>query len=358
MNADCLKLTVYFGESDRVEGRLLSDELVDLFERSEVRVAVLLRAVEGFGIKHRLRTDRFLTLSEDLPLVAVAVDDRARIELLLPRVSELVTGGLITLERARLLHAEPGLINLPDELAEATKLTAYLGRNERVDGHPAYLAVVERFRRCGLAGATVLLGVDGMIHHRRQRGRFFSRNADVPMMVIGVGRGDAVREALEGFSDLLADSTATLERLRVCKRDGVLLAEPRHLPERDDAGLGVWQKLMVYVSEQARHAGHPLYAQLIRQLRALDAGGATAVRGIWGFSGDRPPHGDRLFAIHRDVPVVTTVIDTPDQIQRWFAVIDELTNDAGLVTSEMVPASLAVAPEARIGGLRVGRLRF
>ena len=70
MNRDCLKLTIYFGESDRVEGRLLSDVLIDLFEREELQAAVLMRAVEGFGIKHKLRTDRFLTLSEDLPLVA------------------------------------------------------------------------------------------------------------------------------------------------------------------------------------------------------------------------------------------------------------------------------------------------
>jgi PII-like signaling protein len=358
VNADCLKLTVYFGESDRVEGRLLSDELVDLFERNQVRVAVLLRAVQGFGVKHRLRSDRLLTLSEDLPLVAVAVDERPRIEHLLPEVSELVAGGLITLERARLLHDELGPIDLPAELDEAAKLTVYLGRNERVEGDPAYLAVVEHLRRCGLAGATVLLGVDGMTHRHRQRGRFFSRNADVPLMVIGVGRGDAVRDALEGLSGLLADSTATLERVRVCKRDGLFLAEPRHLPERDDAGLGIWQKLMVYAGEQARHDGHPLYSQLIRRLRERDAAGATAVRGIWGFSSDRPPHGDRLLAIHRNVPVVATVIDTPNQIQRWFAVIDELTSDAGLVTSELVPASLAIAPERRIGGLRLGRLRF
>ena len=44
--------------------------------------SILLRGVEGFGARHRLRTDRSLTLSEDLPLVAVAVDTRARIEAL------------------------------------------------------------------------------------------------------------------------------------------------------------------------------------------------------------------------------------------------------------------------------------
>jgi PII-like signaling protein len=355
---DCLKLTVYFGESDRVDGRLLADELLDVYERNEIRAAVLMRAVEGFGVKHRLRSDRFLTLSEDLPLVAVAVDARTRIERLLPKVSELLGGGLITLERARLLHREATQVALPDELHEATKLTVYLGRDERAGAWPAYLELVEHLRRSGLAGATVLLGVDGMTHHRRQRARFFSRNAAVPLMVVSVGAGGVVESALAGLGAVVADPIVTLERVRVCKRDGQLLTEPRHLAERDDAGLGIWQKLMIYASEHSRHAGHPLYTTLVRRLREEGASGATALRGIWGFSGDHPPHGDRLFAVHRRVPVVTTVVDTPERIRRWFEIVDEVTCETGLVTSELVPAFLAVAPEQRVGGLRLGRIRL
>ncbi|HET8528730.1 MAG TPA: DUF190 domain-containing protein [Gaiellaceae bacterium] len=355
MTRDCLKLTVHFGESDRSGGRLLSDRLLDLFERAEVQAAVLMRGVEGFGIKHQLRTDRLLTLSEDLPLVATAVDERPRIEALLPEVSTLVAGGLITLERARLLHREDAVPELPEELHEATKLTVYLGRAERAGGRPAYVALVEHLRRNGLAGASVLLGVDGMTHRSRRRARFFSRNADVPALVVSVGSGERVHAALAGVAGLLADPIATLERVQVCKRDGVRLAEPRRLPERDDAGLGVWQKLTVFAGEQARHAGRPLHVALVRRLREENASGATALRGVWGFSGDHAPHGDRLLAVHRRVPVVTTLVDTPERCRRWFAVVDALTDEAGLVTSELVPAFQAVAPELRRGGLRLAR---
>lgn len=341
MNADCLKLSVYFGESDRSGRHLLSDVLLDRFERAEVQAAILMRAVEGFGGKQHLRTDRLLTLSEDLPLVAVAVDERARIEALLPAVSGLVAGGLITLERARLLRGAVAPVELPPELHEATKLTIYLGRDERFGNRPAYLEVVDHLRASGLAGATVLLGVDGMTHRRRQRARFFSRNAAVPLLVVSVGSGDAVNAALGRLGGVVSDPIATLERVRVCKRDGVLLAEPRHLPERDDAGLRVWQKLMVYAGEQARYRGHPLYIQLIRRLREEGASGATALRGVWGFSGDHPPHGDRLFAVHRRVPLVTTLVDTPERARRWFRVVDEVTREVGLVTSELVPVALS-----------------
>ena len=353
MNDDCLKLTVYFGESDRVGGHLLSDALCDVFEQRAVHAAVLMRAVEGFGLKHKLRTQRFLTLSEDLPLVAVAVDERARIERLLPQVTDLLAGGLVTLERARLLHGALDPVGLADE----TKLTVYMGRDERLAGRPAYLEVVEYLHRQGLAGATVLLGVDGMAHGRRERARFFSRNEAVPLMIVSVGAGETIARALPGLGRLLADPILTLERVRVCKRDGELLAEPRQLPEADDVGLGVWQKLTVYAGEQARHGRRPLYVELIRRLRQEGASGATSLRGIWGFSGDHAPHGDQLLRLRRQVPVVTTIVDTPDEIQRWFAVVDEVTDEAGLVTSELVPAFHAVAPEARVGGLKLARLR-
>jgi PII-like signaling protein len=332
------KLTVYFGESDRLDGHLLSDTLLDLFEQHRLRTAVLMRGVEGFGGKHGLRTDRLLTFSEDLPLVAVAVDEELRIDALLPVVRDLVDGGLVTLERAALLHGRLAGAGLPEELDEATKLTVYLGRDERVGRRPAFLEIVDRLHGLGVAGATVLLGVDGLAHGERRRAGFFSRNDTVPLMIVSVGSGEQVASALPLLDALLTDPIVTLERVRVCKRDGALLAQPRHPREVHDAGVRVWQKLTVYAGEQARSGTHPLYVDLIRRLRTEGASGATCVRGVWGFSGDHAPHGDRLFHIRRRVPVVTSVVDTPERIERWFRIVDGVTAGSGLVTSELVPA--------------------
>jgi PII-like signaling protein len=352
---DALKLTVYFGEADRVEGELLSDALVDLFGRHDLHAAVLLRGIEGFGIKQRLRTQRLLTLSEDLPLAVVAVDARERVERVVPEVRDMLTGGLVTLERARLLSGQIGPVELPEELHVSTKLTLYLGRGERIAGRSAHLHVVELLRRSGVDGATVLLGVDGMLQGTRRRARFFARNSDVPLMVVSVGAGPAIARALPELGRVLRDPLATLERVRVSKRDGVVLAEPRHLPQTDAEGLALWQKLMVYASEQARHDGHPLHVQLIRRLREDGAAGATAFRGIWGYSGDHAPHGDGLLSLRRRVPVVTTLVDSPAEIRRWWRIVDEVTDEAGLVTSELVPAFYAVGAERTFGSLRLAR---
>ncbi len=80
---EALKLSFYFGEHDRHDGRFLADAMLDLFERRGCD-GVLLRGAEGFGAGQRLQTDRLLSLSEDLPLVAIAVDARERIEAVAP----------------------------------------------------------------------------------------------------------------------------------------------------------------------------------------------------------------------------------------------------------------------------------
>jgi PII-like signaling protein len=364
LSQDGVKLSTYFGERSRVKGTLLADELLTIHARHEIRSSILLRGVQGFGAKHRLRSDRLLTLSEDLPLVCLAIDGHEQIQRLLADVSSIGHEGLMTLERVRLYDgapssereitsggSDPALI-LPgaatdqgrgvQDPARATKLTVYLGRHERVDGAPAFAAVCQTLHDSGVAGATVLLGVDGTRHGARERARFFARNQNVPMIVTSVGDQHRIRAAIDRLEQMLSKPLFTLERVRVCKRDGVLLERPHDDASNGEHGMDIRQKLTIVISEAAVHERRPVYIELVRRLRAAGAAGATSMRGIWGFHGNHAPHGDRLLSIRRHVPVVTEAIDTPERIATLFPIVDELTGEQGLVTSELVPASSAL----------------
>jgi PII-like signaling protein len=354
MIEDGLRLTAYIGERDRADGRLLADALMDLFACHEMRTSVLLRGIEGFGIKHRLQTERLLTLSEDLPLLAIALDTPARIEVVLERVRALSRHGTITLERARLLSGPDAAAELgADDGPDAAKLTVYVGRREQVGGRAAYVAVVDCLRRHGVAGASVLLGLDGTVQGVRRRGRFFAGNAHVPLMIQSVGEGASIASSLQEITGMLSDPTMTLERVRVCKRDGVLLTQPLRPPAADDAGLAYWQKLVVYASEQTRYEHQPLHSVLIRRLRREGAAGATALRGQWGYHGEHRPHGERFWSMRRHVPALTLLLDTPENMSRWFEIVDQMTGETGLVTSEIVPALRAAGPGIEHGGLEL-----
>ncbi len=359
MIADGLKLTSWFGERQRVDGRFFSDVLIDAFAEHEVSSSILLRASAGYGLHHHLRSDAQLTLSEDPSVVAVAVDARERMDRLVPRVAALQPQGMLTVERVRTMsdHLDPGPLAVSD--GDATKLTIHLGRRERVYRVPAHVAVCDLLKRREVAGASVLVGVDGTVRGSRERARFLDRNQAVPTMVHAVGDDDRIRRVLPELGGLLERATVTVERVTVCKRDGREYTRPPRLPATDGDGLGLWQKLTVYSSESHLHDGEPVHRGIVRRLRASSAArGATALRGVWGFHGDHPPHGDRLLQLGRRVPVLTVVVDTPDRIQRAYDVVDEMTREHGLVTCEMVPAMTYLTGRGEEGGLDLASHRY
>jgi PII-like signaling protein len=350
VNEDCLKLTGYFAERDRSGDGFLSDALLAICERHRLQTSVLLRGAEGFGRHQVLQTDRLLSLSEDLPMVLVAVDSRHRVQAALPEIGAAADHGLLTLERARLLSGRVGPVSLPEELHDASKLTIYCGRHERLGRRPTFVAIVDLLHRHGVSSATVLLGVDGTAHGVRERARFFGANVQVPLMIIAVGAGTALGPVLPEIAGLMDRPLMTLERVRICKVDGRRLAEPQSVLQAGEAGLGTWVKLMVHADHDTRHDGRPLFVEIVRRLRTARAGGATVLQGIWGFHGDRAPHGDRLLALARHVPTTTIVIDSPERIGTAFQIIDELTDQGGVVTSELVPAFRARGAWGEVGG--------
>jgi PII-like signaling protein len=71
------------------------------------------------------------------------------------------------------------------------------------------------------------------------------------------------------------------------------------------------------------------------------------LRGVRGFYADHEPFADRLMSLRRNVPVTVVVVDRPANVRQWWPVVDEATREAGLVTSELVPASHAFAGSDR-----------
>jgi PII-like signaling protein len=357
-NQPCLKLTTYFGERQRTVadgGRpaFLADGLLDLFDTHEIATSVMLRGIASFGPRHVLRTDESLSLSEDPPVAIAAVDAPSKISGLVDDVVAMTGRGLVTLERARWIGDGDAFGPGGDD---AVKLTVYIGRQERVGGLPAHRAVCDLLHRHGFSGGAVFLGVDGTAHGERFRAAFFSRNVNVPLMIIAVATAAQVSAAVAELSTLAPRALLTVERVRLCKRGGELFDRPHRLPDTDEHDRPLWQKLMVHTSGATTHGGVPIHRALVHRLLASGtARGATVLRGIWGFHGDHKPHGDKLFQLTRRMPVVTVIIDTPQCIARSFDIVHELTAEHGLVTSEMVPAVVSLDGADRDGGTDLAR---
>lgn len=101
---DAVLLRIFIGESDRDDGRPLYESIVLKAREMHLAGATVLRGAMGFGHSSRLHTSKILRLSEDLPLVIEIVDSEEKINGFLPVLESIMTSGLVTLEKVRVLQ--------------------------------------------------------------------------------------------------------------------------------------------------------------------------------------------------------------------------------------------------------------
>ena len=102
-------MRIHIGERDKHQGVPLYQAIVELLRRRHYAGATVMRAIMGFGASSRLHTDRIEVLSLDLPIVIEVVDTEERIAEILPVLDDMLGGGLITLERVRVIMYRPDL---------------------------------------------------------------------------------------------------------------------------------------------------------------------------------------------------------------------------------------------------------
>lgn len=98
---------------------------------------------------------------------------------------------------------------------------------------------------------------------------------------------------------------------------------------------GEGKLLRIFVGESDRWHGKPLYEAIVQLARSEGLAGATVIRGIEGFGADSHLHTSRILRLSEDLPVVIEIVDTAEQIDRVFALIDPMVGE-GMVTIENV----------------------
>jgi PII-like signaling protein len=104
---DALLLRIFIGESDRYRHRPLYEAIVLKARELHLAGATVLRGPMGYGASSRIHTAKIIQLSMDLPLVVEIVDTEEKINRFLPILDEMMNGGLVTLEKARVIHYQP-----------------------------------------------------------------------------------------------------------------------------------------------------------------------------------------------------------------------------------------------------------
>jgi PII-like signaling protein len=333
--AEMLQLRFYFGERDRCGDGPLDAHVMEACARHGVRAAALLRAVEGFGAAQRMRTDRMLSLSEDPPLVAVAVGEAGAIEALAEEIAAIAGDGLLTLNRVLAPDCVRSSPRISRESANAPRGEAADDQvrvtiwGPRTGPRSPHVGAVDAFHRHGAEAAMVFLGVDGVLDGERRRARFIAANHGVPALTVAVGARTAIDAALAEVDG--AASLATIEAVETYRRIGPVSLHTTSAT-----------RVTYVTSEIATSGAHPRHLELIHALRAQGAAGATALRGVWGFRGSTPPHGDRVLAVARDVPILVEAIDAAGPAARWLAVAAGIAGDDDVVLSQKIERTLTL----------------
>jgi PII-like signaling protein len=96
-------MRIHIGESDKWRGKSLYQAIVEMLRKEGFSGVTVLRGVAGYGGSSVYHTDKILRLSQDLPIILEIVETTERIEQILPRLDGMVEGGLITLEKVRVI---------------------------------------------------------------------------------------------------------------------------------------------------------------------------------------------------------------------------------------------------------------
>jgi PII-like signaling protein len=325
MESTASEFAVYLHSSRRAGVRSVAQELMKQSADHGIAGSVLLEGLEGFGRGGRLHAE---IREGPTPLVAIAtaVDDASAFSFA-GLLTRLPAGTLATCADAGVVDAAAGpLLALGDEFAQ---LTVHCRIGSGRDDPAGVAGVIDLLRRHGVAGATALSGGDGIAAGRRHRDLAFERSPSVPALVIAIDTGRVLATAVPALLGCAHVDMVTAKPIWVWKGRGRVGGTPIA------ADADGWRNLSVFTADDA-HLWRPLHRQLIARLRRAGAAGATVVRAGLGYARDDPVRPRRGRRTRREAPTVTTIVDTRDQVARWFEIVDDLTGDDGLVTCEAV----------------------
>jgi PII-like signaling protein len=224
--------------------RSATDALVERARHDGLAGATVLRGLMGLDLTGRLLEPSAWALAERVPVIVEFVDAPQSIGRFLASVAEIVTEGLITLERGHVLvyrHegaaardagrlAVPGLIadlsTLPSpEEFPAMKLSedgqllrVFIGESDVLEGQPLYRAIVLKARELGLAGATVLRGAMGFgATSRVHTTKLLELSTDLPILVEIVDSAEKIATMLPFLDAAVDEGLITIEAVRVLK---------------------------------------------------------------------------------------------------------------------------------------------
>jgi PII-like signaling protein len=214
----------------------------------------------------------------------------------------------------------------------AKKLTIYINEDARYHHGSLYDAVLEFLRHHAVAGATASraiagFGSGGVLH--TQRTELLAEH--LPIRIECVDRPEKIESLLPALQRMIGDGLIEMQDTTILRSGGEPASGSGPHTIRHTAA----RLMRIFLGEADQANGGPLYDAIVRRLRAMEVAGATVYRGILGYGAKGHTHRKSFFHLSRDLPVVISVIDTPEKIEAAAAAVAGMLEDGLIVISEV-----------------------
>ena len=221
------------------------------------------------------------------------------------------------------------------QAGKAVKVSIYLSEGATYHGCAAESAILDFLFFRGVAGATVLRGVAGFgADHHLHSSSFVEISDKLPIKVEFIESEEKVNDLLGKLNDMTGTGLIEVQETRVIKP-----AASSKMQANAAAPVakieGKAKLIRVYVGEDDKWNGKPLYSVLIEAMRANDLAGATAYKGFLGFGAHRRVHRDKPFHLSHDSTIMISVVDSEARLNAFLPTLESMVKEGLIVLSDV-----------------------
>ena len=219
----------------------------------------------------------------------------------------------------------------------AKKVSIYVGEDHQYHGQSLYSAILNFLFYHGISGASVVRGIAGFgADHHLHTTRLEVLTGDLPIKIEFIESPEKVEEVLPKLHELAGTGLIEIQDTFVAKpaeSEKKKKASQTALPPLKREGKA---KLMrIFIGENDKWRGKPLYEALIESMRANDIAGVTIYQGILGYGANRRIHKDSALHLSHDRPIMLSAVDTEEKLRAYLPLLDDMVQQGLVVLSDV-----------------------
>jgi PII-like signaling protein len=216
------------------------------------------------------------------------------------------------------------------------KVGIYVAEDQQYRGASAYSAILDFLFFRGVSGATVTRGIAGFgADHHLHTDRLVDLGTKLPIKVEFIESEEKVAEILPTLQKMAGTGLIEVQDTTIVKP-----AEKKKKKETAREALplkreGKAKMMRIYIGENDKWNGKPLYEEIVSGLRAHDVAGVTVYRGILGYGANRRIHKDAALSLSHDRPILLSIVDAEDKLQAVMPLLDQMVQQGIIVLSDV-----------------------